>query len=824
MTEASFADTVEQLVPRGQRSLTIHTGLAKKYSHPVKTINQLSHRVLKSTTIKKSGLTPLLPVPFFQRDIPTPFLSPASQRQRALLHYQTRRFWGFSAAELQALGVVAGLDTGASRSTLDAVAKTHMLYQRTQWETLDEMGAHVGPVPIRGGIEGFWVADNPVVWKALQPSILLASMLITKAAVYPWWDALLLGEFRDIPQYRIPPRYQHLQLKSFHTRDPQIRERPSEKIRLDSQLRLVAQQVKFRIVSGYANFTTGLATRERWCCGGTAKEYAAPSIIMVNLALELIQPLLALDLNAAEKMACQFKIATTLLHETAHAVWAYRMMANSEFDDTADFEPYFEDEILAELGWSLEDKLWGGEPMDILPPEYSNGGPGLPSAGIVKTNWFVDRHVNDTRAPVLEHVVELPENVDDPFEIHDYYPIPTTWIASLFDSNLWSSQSQAFGAEATSMKPSFIGTRALYDSQSLEEEMIGFARFGSNLDGSLPLNRGMSTAERTRVKAENARRRQAQDILGRMTSLISVRAPEIEAVDDPDSPEPVCECPRWDMIAEYMFAHREPGDLALDTLDFPMPEQTMFKHVHDDGLGMPGITPYEFRDFLRVCNQKKLLFSYTPFPAAGTLRRLPAGWPPAPLFRPQRRAPVDSLTMQDFAALLREDDFQETIYREYGEFRDIDFEHLRNVVNTLSTLDIRYSEMELMVTQMAVDAFPSPTTRSPLRCARLRWPIRQRYRDAFLNDFTAKMLAEDEAGTRAAITEAARLEEAGVERDLREMEADSGRGIGAAGEGGDGSLMDLSSMDLVLLAMSDSDASDRGGESDGESVEFRVPS
>ncbi|KAI6716060.1 hypothetical protein JHW43_001444 [Diplocarpon mali] len=815
MAEASFADAVEQLVPRAQRSLTTHTSLAKKYGHPVKTINYLSHRVLKSPTTKRSGFTPLLPIPVSERNLSTPALSPASQRHRALVGYQTRRFWGFSARELQALGAVAGLDTGAGSSTLDAVAKTHVLYQRTQWETIDEMGAHAGPVAIRGGIEGFWVAENPVVWNALQPSLLLASLLITKAAV---WDALLLGEFRDIPKDRIPPGKQQLKLKSFHARDPRIRERPSEKIRLDSQLRLAAQRIKLRIVSGYADFTTGLAKRERWVCGGTARELAAPSTIMINIALEIIQPLLTLDLNAAEKMACQFKIATTLVHETAHAVWAYRVMMTSQFDDMADVEPYFENEVLAELGWSLEDKLWGGEPMDLLPPEYSTGGPGLPSAGIVKTNWSVDRH--HTRAPVLEPVEKLPEDVDDPFTIHDYYPIPTTWVASLFEGDLWASQSQAFGAEATLMKPSLVGTRAQYDPQSLEEELIGFARAKSDLDSSLPLDRSMSAAEQTRVRAENAQRQQAQDVLRQMTSRIVVRAPEMEDADDPDPPEPVYECARWDAIAQYMCAHRAPGDLALDTLDFPMPEQTMFRHVHDDGLGMPGITPDEFRDFLRVCNQRKLLFSYRPFPGAGTLRRIPTGWPPAPVVRPRRKAPVDGPTVQDLSTLLRDGDFQENVYRDYGEFRDVDFEHLRNVVNTLSTLNIGYSEMELIVTDMAVDAFPTKSDRTSLAlgakgCARMRWPILQRYRDAFPSDVTAKMLAEDEAVMRAAAAEAAQQEEERVARDLREMEADLGAQAGV-GLGADEGRWDGGEMDGVLLAMSDSDESGRAGERERE--------
>lgn len=106
------------------------------------------------------------------------------------------------------------------------------------------------------------------------------------------------------------------------------------------------------------------------------------------------------------------------------------------------------------------------------------------------------------------------------------------------------------------------------------------------------------------------RQKHANDTLGRMRSIVPIMPVINEPSDGPDPPEPSYTCARWDAIAQYLFDHRDPDDLCLDTLDFPMPEQTLYKNVYYNGKGMPGITPDEFRDFLRVCHQRKLLFRY----------------------------------------------------------------------------------------------------------------------------------------------------------------------------------------------------------------------
>lgn len=99
-------------------------------------------KILKNTG--KSGLTPITPGIF-------------SDGQRYLQNYQKRRYYGFSAAELNAMEAMAALNTETMTSTLDN--PVHPMYELSQWETYQQMGKHLGPIPIRGDHEGYWVVS-----------------------------------------------------------------------------------------------------------------------------------------------------------------------------------------------------------------------------------------------------------------------------------------------------------------------------------------------------------------------------------------------------------------------------------------------------------------------------------------------------------------------------------------------------------------------------------------------------------------------------------------------------------------------------------------
>jgi hypothetical protein len=104
----------------GRKRTTWLTSLAQKYSHPIGTLDYTYHRILTSTG--KSGLTP----------ISSPLPPPITEER--LKKYQKRRSYGFSAAELEEIGMMAAL--GDEQMATELTNPIHPMYVRSQWESL----------------------------------------------------------------------------------------------------------------------------------------------------------------------------------------------------------------------------------------------------------------------------------------------------------------------------------------------------------------------------------------------------------------------------------------------------------------------------------------------------------------------------------------------------------------------------------------------------------------------------------------------------------------------------------------------------------------
>lgn len=150
------------------------------------------------------------------------------------------------------------------------------------------------------------------------------------------------------------------------------------------------------------------------------------------------------------------------------------------------------------------------------------------------------------------------------------------------------------------MGPCCIGTMARHDPGNVVHSMVRWNRVHSHLH-DLTIDRGMSQEERTRREAENARRIKARSLYTRMSTLVQPTSPGPEPPDTPNLPNTdVFTCPRYEDIIRYLFGNRV-DELALDTMDFPMPEPTLLRYITRHGFE---ITPVEFRD----CHQEKKLF------------------------------------------------------------------------------------------------------------------------------------------------------------------------------------------------------------------------
>ena len=149
---ASSALTAPAAAPE-QRPAQL-TNLARKYGHPYRKINGMSHRILKNTG--KSGITPLSP--FFTA---SPTQSPDRQKHKyRVYYYQQHRYQGFTAAELHEMESLSALDTSPISSGLTNAI--HAMFLKSQWDTEATLSRHVPLLPLFTGKDGFWqVCLNP---------------------------------------------------------------------------------------------------------------------------------------------------------------------------------------------------------------------------------------------------------------------------------------------------------------------------------------------------------------------------------------------------------------------------------------------------------------------------------------------------------------------------------------------------------------------------------------------------------------------------------------------------------------------------------------
>lgn len=78
---------------------------------------------------------------------------------------------------------------------------------------------------------------------------------------------------------------------------------------------------------------------------------------------------------------------------------------------------------------------------------------------------------------------------------------------------------------------------------------------------------------------------------------------EVKVPESPVIPAP--SCPWYEEIKKYLFANRDPLELALDTMRI-LPETTFYRYIHDYG-GIE-LTARELRSFLCVASNDRELF------------------------------------------------------------------------------------------------------------------------------------------------------------------------------------------------------------------------
>lgn len=150
----------------------------------------------------KSGLTPLSPYNPFTRLNQT-----ATEVRENLEAYQRSVFLGFTSRGLFDLDVI----TSKQLREISIDAPIHPVFGKDRWESsvrkdYTRQSLYTLPGKLVGSAQdAVWVAQNPVVWRTLEPSLRLASVMIENLPKTPWFDALMMAVRENIPFHRIPP-------------------------------------------------------------------------------------------------------------------------------------------------------------------------------------------------------------------------------------------------------------------------------------------------------------------------------------------------------------------------------------------------------------------------------------------------------------------------------------------------------------------------------------------------------------------------------------------------------------------------------------------
>lgn len=214
-----------------------------------------------------------------------------------------------------------------------------------------------------------------------------------------------------------------------------------------------------------------------------------------------------------------------------------------------------------------------------------------------------------------------------------------------------------FGEKATRMGPLTEGSRDQFPPAQIQVRRRLVNR--KPVPSVVSIGDSLSEGEQTALEfhnQQNARARRIRDQLQTYTNSANVI---METQQDmilfgqaiPPPPEKLPgypSCTRYVEIQDYLFANRL--ELALDTLNFKMPEHVMFAHVSRKG-GL-NITADEWRAFLEVCEFRRVLFKWVHILfvlstylcsrlnsdydrhtnlGTGCLERIEAGWPTDPL-------------------------------------------------------------------------------------------------------------------------------------------------------------------------------------------------
>ncbi|PVH77444.1 hypothetical protein DL98DRAFT_591223 [Cadophora sp. DSE1049] len=235
--------------------------------------------------------------------------------------YMRTQLWGFIINELQDGGCWD--DPNAIPLDLYRFGSIHPIFKYETWETGQ------GCEDIGKGYPGKWdVRGNQTVRDALNPSLYLASLLLTHSATWTWFDALLFSPRKEVTPANLKdtkdgcdPGKIAYRTFEFRARDPISVQRSQETFEtyaasLQAKLTLCIKSAVLRAEKAGNNNLIYRWHRPSYTMIESGAVYTEDYTGVTHLSSEIVLPLLRSDLTISERLVRQFCVAKTLVHET----------------------------------------------------------------------------------------------------------------------------------------------------------------------------------------------------------------------------------------------------------------------------------------------------------------------------------------------------------------------------------------------------------------------------------------------------------------------------------------------------------------------------
>ncbi|KAF7960633.1 hypothetical protein EAE96_000308 [Botrytis aclada] len=573
------------------------TELAEIYGH-------LREPELQGVVPLKSGLTPVTLKPHATYD---------ERKFADDVRWLQRLFYGnFTAAELERLDALAPLYHIYEDETAidpDADITIHPVMQRKKWNY--PVPKHLAEFPLGGDLDGYWNAStDDTAWEAILPSIRIASLYISHADLWPWFDGLLAAEWTDIPQSEVPfdiftPREGW---KRFNTRDPLVYGTEIGRRNVRNKILSHSKNIYFRLTSSYTDPANGvLAVDHR--LGSIAGQTITSKISndsVVNISfhpLEALLPGTVEKLNTAERRMVQAEVAKTIIHELGHALFqqTYRTYLPNHNGN----EIYFDKEVISEMGISMEQSVFGGTTISLRGAQEDSlldleGGVSFCDINNAAT------HGNGGNPVLL--------NKPPDFYKLTHWPLSVSWYINMGSKSRFESFVMKYGTQTVKYKK-VTGRQVELkkDGSRFRTKRDPFTEFEGIPSGSQHTLRRSDTLDTIEPPRQRRRVSTAPAAIIRAARTfrgprrIQKRKPPIDTLAEFKNQD-LPPCPRFDEISAYLIDNRR--ELALHTMCFAMPEHTLRGYILRHG-GLK-ITAQEWRAYLLHCDAVPYLFRFQP--------------------------------------------------------------------------------------------------------------------------------------------------------------------------------------------------------------------